>query len=293
MMMILITPVLAEETAADTTIDNVDLTKYFPEYRSKTEKNDRQDIEDVIKKMYKFTNKHNQDGLKKLLSDSFVTNDGFNKKSYLEVLKANWDLWQDLSYKYQIDNISINGNHATAFISSVGKMNEKGDGKSELKNMSLTTYSEGVLHLQKYGTEWKLQAANTIEETTIMAHGAARFMKVDLQTPTLVDENTDYCAKLKIDAPDYLIPAASLNNVPVEFPVSSPDLFFKILEDDNTLERVVRSNGENRNEHVIANIAFTHPKIKKNNEVSAEITGLFVVAKRVNVINKKQPAGTF
>ena len=110
-----------------------------------------------------------------------------------------------------------------------------------------------------------------------MAHGSARFMKVDLQTPTLVDENTDYCPKLKVDAPDYLIPAASLSNVPVEFPISTPDVFFKIIEDDNTLERVVRSNSDNKNEHVIANVAFTHPKVKKNNDEQEVQTDILVM----------------
>lgn len=291
MMMLFAFPAFSEDIAIETTIDNVDLTKYFPEFREKTEKNDQQVVENVVKQIYKNTNNHNLDGLKKIISDSFVTNDGFCKKDYLLILKKNWELWSGLNYKYEIKSITVNGNHAKVFLTSCGKMTDKGDGKSELKKMNMTAYSEEILHFQKYGTDWKLQAIYTIDETTIMAHGSARFMNIDLQTPTLVDEDTDYCPKLKVDAPDYLIPAASLDNVPVEFPILTSDVFFKIIEDDNTLERVVRSNSDNKNEHVIANVAFTHPKVKKNNEISAEITGLYVVAKRVNVINKKQSGG--
>ncbi len=294
LLLFVILPAIAEEKAVvsktsvqtDTEVymmDNVDLTKYSISAQQFIDKNACKEVEAVIKKSNKSANKKDIATFKNLISENYVNNDGFNRQVLLERMKQSWNSYPDLKFKTAIKEIKINDCYAKVWITDIGKgkvvSSESPSGQKGL----LTTYSDGIIYLQKFGYDWKIQSEFVVNEKIVLLYGDAKLMKMDLFAPDMVPANSDYTVKLQVDVPENYYLFASLNNEKIVTPQSVPDEIFKNLSDDGTLERVLKSNEENKNEYAVASIGITKPTIKEDNKIDVKITGMALITTRVNV----------
>jgi len=276
------------EVVDQKTDDNIDFSKYKAQSQQDLDKNSRKEIESTIYKLNKYANNQNFNAVKELISDSYINNDGFDKKSYLELMKHSWELYPKLKYAVTIKDVSINGDHARVTISdeAVGKLSNPNTNLE--KTGIIKTTSESVVYLQRYGYDWKIQSEMITDEKTVLAYSDAQFMKMDLFSPSLVSEDAYYTAKLKVDIPKEYVLFASINNEKITFPQDLPKEVFKTISSDGTLERVLRANDEKKNEYTVASIGITRPMFNKDNSVSVKITGMAFIMSRVNTIKEKQ-----
>ncbi len=277
-----------KKQADDSNIDNIDLAKYSTKAQKNIEKNAQKEVESMVMKFNKYANSHNLDGIKAMMSDSYINNDGFDKKSYLDIVAHAWELYPNLKYTAKIKDIEVSGGHARVHVvdEANGKLSNPENNLE--KSGTIKTISESILYLQKYGYEWQIQSEMILDEKTILAYSDAQFLNMEFTSPTLVSEDAYYTATLKVDIPKHYVLFASINNEKISFPQEVPQEVFKTMSADGTLERVLRANDKKKNEYSVASIGITRPSVSKENKVSIKITGIAFIMSRVNVIKDKQ-----
>jgi len=273
---------------AEEKTDNIDLSIYSVQKKVKVA--DEKEIKSTLKKLDKFVANRNTDGIASIISDTFISNDGFSKEAYIKMLKKSWDLYPDLKSSSKIERIKIDGENAQVYVidSAKGKLSSE-TSKLE-KSGTVTIQTESIMFMQKYGSEWKLQSIYTVKENSILAYSDAQLLKINLTAPSQVAQGTPYCAKLQIDLPSNYIPFASITNDKIEYPPTVPEMVFKSPAADGILERIVNANSEGKNEYAVATIGITKPIISKDNKIVIKISGMAVAITRVNVISNKQDA---
>jgi len=265
--------------------EEIDLQKYVGQQNVKT--NDTKEIKNVIKKLTKYVNEKNIEGLDSLISDTYINNDGFTKDLYIDIVKKSWDLYPNLKYQSSIKEIQIDGDTAQVRLTDCAK-GKIGNKEIELeKTGTISTTSESILFLQKYGQEWKIQSEYAIKEKTILAYSDAQLLKINMTSPNQVKSNSSYCAKLSIVHPKQFVTFASISNEQITYPPQLSDEIFKTITDDGILERMLNSNSEGKNEYLVATIGVTKPKIS-GNKITIQISGMAIITTRVNVVNQKQ-----
>ena len=58
-------------------------------------------------------NKHNLNKVRTFYDDNYVSSDGFEVKTYFEMIEKTWNSYPDLKYNYEIKKITVNGDWAT------------------------------------------------------------------------------------------------------------------------------------------------------------------------------------
>ena len=105
-----------------------------------------------------------------------------------------------------------------------------------------------------------------------------------LNTPKQIGANQDYTATLKVGAPKDCVVIASINKENIVYPQTKSDDAFRRLAEDNTLERVFRSNSNNVNEYTVASIGITRAENYPQDQVRIYMGGLAFIMTRVNVV---------
>ena len=273
---------------AEDSADNVDLSIYSVQKKVKTD--DKKEIKNTLKKLDKYIADRNIEGINSIISDTFISNDGFSKEAYVKMLKKSWELYPNLKGSSDIEKIEISGESAQVYVKDHAKGKMSNPNNTLEKSGTVTIITDNVMFMQKYGSEWKLQSVYTIKENSILAYSDAQLLKIELGAPNQVAQNSNYCAKLKIDVPAQYIPFASITNDKIEYPPAIPEMVFKSPAADGILERILTANTDGKNEYVVATIGITKPVISKDNKLVIKIAGMAVAITRVNVIGNKQDA---
>lgn len=274
------------DTEVAVPIDDLDLNIYTVQRKVKV--NDNKAIKNTLKRLDKYVDDKNLNGISSIISDTFINNDGFTKEAYLKMLQKSWEMYPDLKGYSKIEKIEIDGNNAQVYVKdySKSKMSNPAN-KLELDGViDITT--ESILFMQKIGEEWKLQSIYTIKEHSVLAYSDAKDLKIKISAPNQVLADTPYCAKLLLESKDNYISFASISNDKIEYPQAAPEMVFKAPADDGLLERILHANTDGKNEYVVATIGITKPAISKDNKIVIKITGMAVAITRVNIINQKQ-----
>ena len=100
-----------------------------------------------------------------------------------------------------------------------------------------------------------------MDETTSMLYGLAKNLDIKLTVPKSIRSNEEYCATLEFEPPNEVMAIASIASDVVEYPQKPTQEVFRVLPEDNILERLFISNNKNANEYIIASIGLTKTSI--------------------------------
>ncbi len=241
---------------------------------------DERAVKKVLNSQVKFANKTDFDKFISTYDKQYVNSDGFNLEIYSNLVKDIWKTYDSIKYGIKIKNISIDNDKAVAELTETSyaeiPVSEKYTG--ELKSESNSVY-----YLKKTDGEWKVISDSIIDETTTMLYGEARDLDIKLTVPTQISADTEYSAMLEFTPPKETYAIASLASDKVEYPQKPAKEVYRVLPEDNILERLFTSNNDNVNEYVIATIGLTKAAVEDLN-LKLSLTGFGYAIKRVNVI---------
>ena len=114
----------------------------------------------------------------------------------------------------------------------------------------------------------------------------ARFVKMELNAPSLIGAGEEYTAELKVDLPKDQIVIASINKERIVQPVKKDTEVFKRLPEEQILERVFNANTDNINEYAVASVGITKSEKIDDELMKVYMNGLAFIITRVNVVPK-------
>jgi len=243
------------------------------------------EIKQLFNEQKNCLNTSNIEGLKKIYSDDYISNDGFNKATLFNLYQDTLKNHPDIKYDVLISKLSVEGNYATvkAINKSTATTAEKSNitGDNGLLNIDMET----IFYLKKTGAEWKIVAEQTISEKTSLLYGDCKNVGIQLFAPEYICANTEYTATLKMPAKYAKYAMGSIKKELITYPAQETPDIFKGFDSIGLVERIFKSNAKGNNETIAASVAFALPKIDKStNNIDIQISGLGVLLQRVNVI---------
>lgn len=254
--------------------------------QNRDEKDSVKAIKDVFDLQAQYANKYDIEKLAELYTENYVDNDGYTRDVYLKLVKDTWETYPDITYKTDIKNIKINGDYAVVetFETAYATDNEESDTISASGELYAT--STCVYYLKKVNKKWLISSEQVLEEQSTLKYGDARFVKMELNAPSLIGAGEEYTAELKIDLPENHIVIASINKERIVQPVKKDTEVFKRLPSEQILERVFKANSDNINEYAVASVGLTKSEKIDNDLVKVYMNGLAFIITRVNVVPK-------
>lgn len=240
-------------------------------------------VKKLLKSQVKYANKNDFEKFISTYDEKYVSGDGFNLDVYSTMVKDLWGLYDGIEYAVEFKDININGNEARVELveTSFADIDIASNYDGELKSISNSVY-----YLRKINGKWKVVSDSVIDEITSMLYGDAKDLEVKLTVPNSINAGTDYLATLEFEPPAETFAIASIALDKVEYPQKSTKEVFRLMPEDNILERYFTSNKENLNEYIVASIGLTKTTVT-DVSFNLSLTGFGYTIKRVNVIPNK------
>lgn len=254
--------------------------------QNKSEKETLKEIKALFDLQEKYTNTYNLKGLSELYDKSYIDNDGYTKRVYFKLIQDTWDTYPDITYKTEIKDVKVNGDHALVEAYETAIATDDEDSEMISAHGELYSTATCFYYLKKVNEKWVISAENVIEEKSTLRYGDARFVKMELNAPSLIAAGEEYTAELKIDLPEDHIVIASINKERIVQPVKKDTEVFKQLPEEQILERVFTSNTDNINEYAVASVGITKSEKVDDELVRVYMNGLAFIITRVNVVPK-------
>ena len=262
---------------------------FIDDYKAKVSqsrelKNARNEVKDVFIKQDEYTNNHELDKLSSIYAENFINADGFAKKIYFKLIKDTWETYPDIIYKTEIRDIRIDGVFATVqtyetALATTHEQSDTVDAYGELRSEANSIY-----YLKKFGSKWQIVAEQVLDEKSQLKYGDARFVKMDLTAPKIVNAGDEYTASLDIDLLDDESAIASIENQEIIHPIGKPKETFRNITGQNELERVFKANIKNINEYATASVGIAKTEPYNETHSKVYVTGIAFLMTRINVI---------
>ena len=262
---------------------------FIDDYKAKVSqsrelKNARNEVKDLFVKQDEYTNNHELDKLSSIYAENFINADGFAKKIYFKLIKDTWETYPDIIYKTEIRDIRIDGVFATVqtyetALATTHEQSDTVDAYGELRSEANSIY-----YLKKFGSKWQIVAEQVIDEKSQLKYGDARFVKMDLTAPKIVNAGDEYTASLDIDLLDDESAIASIENQEIIHPIGKPKETFRNITGQNELERVFKANLKNINEYATASVGIAKTEPYDETHSKVYVTGIAFLMTRINVI---------
>lgn len=247
-------------------------------------KNTRESIKKVLDLQDKYTNDHDFEKLSELYSDNFVNSDGFNKKVYFDLIKKTWDTYPSIMYETEIQSIRFDGDFAVVQAYETARattleQTENIEAYGELRSSANTIY-----YLKKHSGKWIIVAEDILSEKSQLKYGDARFIKMNLKAPEIINAGDEYTAILDMELTDDESAVATIDRQQIIHPLKEADEAFRQLSDENILERVFVANKLNINEYATASIGIAKAETYDKTKTRVYLSGIAFLMTRVNVI---------
>ena len=268
--------------------------------KNKFKRSPEAQVKSFMKKFNKYSEMNKIDKLEELYSDSYVNNDGFDKKSIFELMKEASELYKNIKYNTQIKEIKINGSNAKVSIYETAKGEtlkeiEKFNGNGILESeMYYTNY------LRKEDGEWKLLATDVRKETVSIKYGDAKSINVEMNSPEYVPAGSEYEVSVKLNScatkipvkdeenlelesvsPDGVFIVGSITNDQIKYPQDSGKDVLRAVKSDE-LARILKTNKDGYNEYATASLGITRVLLEPPS-VSIKMSGMVIIMNRINV----------
>lgn len=248
--------------------------------------NTEKEIREVFNTQDKFTNSYNFEGLYKLYSDDFMNSDGYNKEVYFKLIKETWETYPEITYQTKILNINVTSNYATVETKETAFAVTEENSEYISAVGELRSEAHCIYHLKRDKGKWLIAAEDILDERSALKYGDARFIKMELNAPTLIGAGENYSAELKVDMPADQIVIASIASEKIVQPVEPAPERYRKLPSDQILERLFVANTDNVNEYSIASVGVTKTEPVDEENVKVYMNGLAFLMTRVNVVPK-------
>ncbi len=235
----------------------------------------------------KYGNKHNLKKVQSFYDEKYVNSDGFDYKTYFELVKQTWDMYPDMTYTTEIQNISVNGDYAVVQTKETAVGNAKEPSEYLDDKGSLESSSEIVYYLKKKGNKWVIISDSAISEKTFLKFGDAKNVAFDVVAPGMIPAGEEYTIIFAADMPKDKILLGSITNEKITYPSERPKEVFRKLRDDGMLERVVRSNTDGYNEQAVVSVGVTKTEVLEEQDIKLSVSGVAFLMTRVNVVKSK------
>ncbi|MBO8430041.1 hypothetical protein IAC76_01505 [Spirochaetes bacterium] len=249
-------------------------------------KNTEKEIREVFKTQDKYTNSYDFDGLYRLYSDDFMNCDGYNKEVYFKLIKETWETYPEITYQTEIVNVNVTSNFATVETFETAFAVTEEDSEYISAVGELRSEAHCIYHLKRDKGRWLISGEDILDERSSLKYGDARFIKMELNAPTLIGAGQDYSAELKVDMPADQIVIASIASEKIIQPVEPAPERYRKLPSDQILERLFVANKDNVNEYSIASVGVTRTEPLDEENVKVYMNGLAFLMTRVNVVPK-------
>ena len=254
-------------------------------FRDKFKKSPETQINNFFKKYTKYSIKGDNEKLKELYSENYVNNDGFDKTTVFKMMEAAGEVYKDVKYNIEVQNISVDGN------SAIVKVHEKATGVTTKPmprmgdNGIINSDIFYIDYLQKEGTDWKITNSNVLSEKVELKYGEAKNSVLDIKAPECVTAGAEYEISVNTTTPDGVFVVGSIVNDPIVFPQRQNKDVYRALKND-ALARVIKANTDGNNEYATVTLAITRAKVEPA-AVVINMTGMAFAMKRVNVFALK------
>ena len=248
--------------------------------------NTEKEIREVFNTQDEFTNSYNFEGLYKLYSDDFMNSDGYNKEVYFKLIKETWETYPEITYQTKILNINVTSNYATVETKETAFAVTEENSEYISAVGELRSEAHCIYHLKRDKGKWLIAAEDILDERSALKYGDARFIKMELNAPTLIGAGENYSAELKVDMPADQIVIASIASEKIVQPVEPAPERYRKLPSDQILERLFIANTDNVNEYSIASVGVTKTEPDDEENVKVYMNGLAFLMTRVNVVPK-------
>lgn len=258
-------------------------------YRIEQRREQRQDIKDIknlFKLHNKYANTHNINALKPLYTDNYINNDGFDKKAYFKSIDSTWKACQDLTYDTKILSIELKGENASVNVEETASGTLYENIESVPVAGEIHSKARGIYHLIKINGNWYISGETAISDESSLLYGDARFMNIELNSPSQVPAGDTYTASLQVDMEDNMLIIGSIDNDTVKYPPTTPKTELRAIGQSHTLERLIKANTDNLNEYAVASLAISKVENLDSDRYRIYMAGLACIMKRVNVIPK-------
>src|SRR5574344_99064 len=275
----LLIPITISETQASLISD-----RGYRYEQSRENKQSVRQIKDLFKVYEMFANRHDLDSLGNLYSDNYINNDGFNKKTYFKSIESTWEECKDITYTTKILSIDVNGDYARVNVeeTATGTLYDTMEDTPVAGEVHSKT--TGIYHLLKINNRWFISGETALTDESSLPYGDARFMNIEIQSPSQVSSGETYTTTVKVDADSNTFIIGSIDKDVVTYPSSTPKSELRAMPQTQVLERILKANTDNLNEYTIASLAISKAKSSKNGGLRVYMSGLACVMKRVNVV---------
>lgn len=258
---------------------------YRAEQRQINKENIRQ-IKALFDQHTKFANQHDSKNLEPLYADNYMNNDGFNKEVYFKSIKSTWESCEDLSYSTKILSINVNGDNASVDVEETANGTIRETIESVPVSGEIHSISKSIYQLVKINGKWYISGETALTDESSLLYGDARFMNIEIQSPTQVASGETYTVTLKIDADKDTFIVGSIDSDPVVYPTKAPKSELRAIPQSQVLERLIKANTNNINEYAVASMAISKVKNAGESNFRVYMSGLACVMRRINVIPK-------
>ena len=241
------------------------------------------EIKNIFEQQKCFLNRAEIDNLKKLYSEDYLSNDGFDKATLFDLYKDTLKNHPDIKYDIFITQIKVDGDYAT--VKTVNKSTATTAEKSQITNDNglLSVDMDTIFYLEKQNNIWKIVAEQTISERTSLLYGDCKKASIKLYVPEFIAPNKEYTATLELPENYAKFAMGSIKQELIKYPSEDPGDIYKSFDSAGMLERIFKPNSTGNNETIAASIALTSPCLGANNNLDLKISGIGVLLQRVNV----------
>ena len=234
----------------------------------------------LLNSQVRWANKANFEKFIATYDSEYMNSDGFDIETYSNLVKDIWATYDKIRYSIKIKSISVNGDEARA------ELTETSNAMIPLPETSyngeLSSVSDSIYYFRKTDGKWKVISDSVTDETTSMMYGEAKDLDIKLTVPTTIDPDTEYTASLEFVPPKDTMAIASIASDIIEYPQKPTEEIFRVMPEDNILERLFTSNTKNANEYIVASIGITKTSVC-DLSVKLSLTGFGYKIRRVNV----------
>ena len=241
-------------------------------------------VKRLLKSQVRYANKNDFENFISTYDEKYTNGDGFNLDVYSTMVKDLWNLYNGIKYSVEFKDVKIDGNSAKVELveTSYADIDISSKYEGELKSLANSVY-----YLKKNNGKWKVISDSVIDETTSMLYGEAKDLDVKLTVPNTIEAGKDYLATLEFEPPSDTFAIASIASDKVEYPQQPTKEVFRLVPEDNILERYFTSNEDNLNEYIVASIGLTKTTIS-DMSLNINLTGFGYAIRRVNVLPKSK-----
>lgn len=244
------------------------------------------EVRALLKEHNKAMQMHNVEKVKTFYSKDYISSDGFNIADMEDMLKKTYSSYKDIKYKTKITSMTANNNWALVQLTdkSSAIVYPNNDKRYRSKAGRLSGKSVYNVYLTKENGTWKILYDEILAEETSLVYGVAKKIKMELNTPVFIKNNSDYNLSLKMQKPDDIIALGSISREEITYPIKDYTEKFRKIPESGDLERMVKANNKNLSEYAIASVGFT--TVSVNHEITKakiKIVGMAYLMKRINM----------